>query len=337
MTDRPYTGPKMEARSSPGRYVPQVLRELEVEDLDEEARVYGSRWIEVAGDDGSTSVEEVPLTWKDLFDPQEGDRLMHGPEHGEILRHTASILECLYDARGRDDVAVYDDVRFDWKTPGVKPACPDIAVIPGMKKPQKGKRRPVSFNETKEGTSPCFVLEVTSKRTAKYDRTSKPEIYRQAGVAEIFLVDDLKSPWELSGQRWDAKLGDHVDVVADPRGRLLAETLEVYFSISPSGDDLVMEDARTGEVLLKPVGESRARRAAERQAAEEAEARGAAERQAAEEAEAREKEAKAREAAERQAAEEAEARRKEAKARETAEAKVQELLAKIERLESSDD
>ncbi len=304
----------MEARRSSGSTVGEVPSELELEDLDE-TRVYGSRLVEVEDADGTTRFEEVPLTWNDLFDPQEGDRFMHSPDHSKILRRTGSILDCLYDARGRDDVVVYDDVRFDWKTPGVKPACPDVAVIPGMKKLEKGKRRPVSFNEKKEGTSPCFVLEVTSKSTAKYDRTSKPAIYRQAGVPEIFLVDDLKSPWELSGERWDPKIGTHVELRPGRRGRLLAETLGVYFSISASGDDLVLEDAASGELLLKPVEESRARRAAERQAAEEAEARRkeaeareAAEQQAAEEAEARRKEVEAREAAERQAAGEAEAR-----------------------------
>ncbi len=253
MMDPPYTGPKLEARRRSASTLVEAPRELELDELDEEARVYGSRWVEVEGKDGRVHVEEVPLTWKDLFDPQEGDRLMHSPEHGEILRHTGSILDCLYDARGRDDVMVYDDVRFEWKTPGVKPACPDVAVIPGMKKPEKGKRRPVSFNEEKEGTSPCFVLEVTSKSTAKYDRTSKPAIYRQAGVQEIFMVDDLKSPWELSGECWDPKISDYVEVCPGRRGRLLAETLGVYFSISSSGDDLVMEDAQSGEVLLKPV------------------------------------------------------------------------------------
>ncbi|MCP4660869.1 MAG: Uma2 family endonuclease, partial [bacterium] len=304
------------ARRSPGRYVAEVPRELEVEDLDEQARVYGSRWVEVEDAEGASRFEEVPLTWKDLFDPQEGDRLVHSPEHGKTLRDTGARLDCFYDVQGRDDVAVYDDVRIEWKRPGVDPACPDVAVIPGMKKPKKGRRRPLSFNEKKAGSSPCFVLEVTSKSTAEYDRTKKPEIYRQAGVPEIFLVDELTSPWELSGERRNAKTGGYRKVRPDKRGRLLAETLGVYFSISASGDDLVLEDAATGEVLRKPVAESRARRAAERQVAEEVEAR---------------------EAAQRQAAEEAEARRKEAEARAAAEATVQELLAKIQRLESSDD
>ncbi|MCP4663501.1 MAG: hypothetical protein GY856_49580, partial [bacterium] len=126
-------------------------RELEVEDLDEQARVYGSRWVEVEDADGSISVEEVPLMWKDLFDPREGDRLMHSPEHGKTIRDIGARLDCFYDGQDRDDVAVYDDVRIEWKRPGVRPACPDVAVIPGIKKPKQGERRPKSFNEKKAG------------------------------------------------------------------------------------------------------------------------------------------------------------------------------------------
>ncbi len=339
MMDPSYTGPKMEALKSPGSHVTRVPRELELDDLCEEAvlpeggkgdDIYGSRWVEVEGDDGTTSFEEVPLRWDDLFDPQEGDRLMHSPKHGKTVRDTGARLDCLYDAKGRDDVAVYDDVRIDWKTPGVPPACPDVAVIPGMKKPEKGEESPKSFNEAEEAASPCFVLEVTSKKTAEYDRTSKPAIYRRAKVPEVFLLDEMKSPWELSGERRNPKTGRYLKIRSDRRGRLLAETLGVYFSISASGDDLILEDARSGEVLRKPVMESRARRAAERQAEAAQRQAEAAQRQAAQEAEARRKEAEARQAAQRQAAQEAEARQ-------AAESTIRQLLAKIQRLESSED
>ncbi|MCP3998856.1 MAG: hypothetical protein GY722_27860, partial [bacterium] len=47
MMDPPYTGPEMEARESSGGSVVEVPRELEPEDLDQDARVYGSRWVEV--------------------------------------------------------------------------------------------------------------------------------------------------------------------------------------------------------------------------------------------------------------------------------------------------
>ena len=324
MADPPYTGPKIEARASLGRYVADVPRELQVEDFDKEARVYGSRWVKVEDAGGGSRFEEVPLRWEDLFDPREGDRLVHSSQHGKTLRDIGARLDCLYAARGRDDVVVFDDVRIDWKTPGVRPACPDVSVIPGVK---KGERAPKSFSEKKAGTGPCFVLEITSEETADYDRTEKPKIYRAAKVPEIFLLDEMRAPWELKGERLHPKTGRYRKIRPDRRGRLLAETLGVYFSISASGDDLVMEDVSTGEVLRKPVAELQARQVAERQAAEEAEARQAAERQAIEDAE-------ARQAAERQAADAERRVAEEAEARAAAEATVQELLAEIRRLRS---
>jgi hypothetical protein len=68
-----------------------VPREPEREDQGEEGRsYYGSRWVEALDKDGRTVVEEVPLSWEDLSDPQEGDRLMHSPEHGQTLRNAGA-------------------------------------------------------------------------------------------------------------------------------------------------------------------------------------------------------------------------------------------------------
>jgi Uma2 family endonuclease len=308
--DPTYTGPKIEAHGNldshvADSHVAPVPHELELKDQGEEGRGYGSRWVETLDKDGRTVVQEVPLRWEDLFDPQEGDRLMHSPDHGQTLRNAGARFDCFFDAQGKGDVLVLDDVLITWKTPGVAPACPDVAVILGMKRKwPKGPKAPKSFDEALEGTGPCFVLEVTSRATATYDRTKKPAIYRKAKVPDIFQLDELKSPWELKGERLNPKTGRYLKVRPDGRGRWLAETLGVYFSISADGYDLILEDAVTGEVLRKPIAESRARRAAERQAAVEAEGREA----------------------------EAAARRQEAKARRKAEEENLEMAAEIERL-----
>ena len=71
----------MEARRA-SESVVEVPREVEV---DEKAHVYGSRWVEVETAEGGTRFEEVPLTWDDLFDPQEGDHVPHGDEHHTVI------------------------------------------------------------------------------------------------------------------------------------------------------------------------------------------------------------------------------------------------------------
>lgn len=306
MVEPPYTDPKMEARRSSGSYVVETPREID--ELDEEARVYGSRWVEVETADGGTSFQEVPLTWEDLFDPQEDDHVSHGDEHIDVTSDTRGILKALFRARGRDDVKVCEDMKMFWADAKVAKIAPDVAVAFGVEDPE---RRRDSFNELEEGTRPSFVLEVTSRKTAHFDRGDKPGVYRKAKVKECLVVDRLKSPWTIQGYRLDKSERRQLKIRPDKEGRYLAETLQVYFSIGEDGKGLVLTDAVTGEVLLAPL-----------------EALDAAEQRVAEEAE-------AREAAERQAAEEAEGRRQEAEARAAAEARIQELQAEIERLKAS--
>jgi len=297
MMDPPYNGPKMEARRSSDSSVVEVPREL---DLDKGARVYGSRWVRVETAGGGARLQEVPLFWEDLFDPQEGDHVPHGKEHSDVISDTKGILEAFFDAQGRNDVLVWDDGKMFWADPKLPKISPDLAVVFGIGDP-KGPRD--SFNESREGTRPSFVLEVTSNATAHFDRGEKPDIYRRAKVRECLLVDRLKSPWTLSGNRLDAK-GRWREIRPDKRGRYLAKTLGVCFSIAEGGKGLVLQDAATDEILLNPLEVSRERG----------------------------REAEARKAAERKAAEEAEARRREAEAHQ---AEIQKLMAEIERLKPS--
>jgi len=260
MMDPSYNGPKMEARRSSGSSVVEAPREI---DADKEARVYGSRWEEVETTDGDTSFQEVPLTWEDLFDPQEGDHVPHGTEHADLISETKESLKAFFDAQNRSDVLVCDDVKMLWTDPKLPRVGPDVAVIPGVEDPDRSRD---SFDELREGTRPSFVLEVTSKATAPFDRGEKPDVFRRAKVQECFVLDRLKSPWELKAYRLDAKTGEYLEVVPDERGRYPAETIGVHFSIAESGEALILEDAATGQPLLKPREESVARQAAERRA-----------------------------------------------------------------------
>jgi Uma2 family endonuclease len=331
MVDPPYTGspavgPRMEARGASGG---GYALESPCEALLDEETSYGSRWVERA--DGGVGIQEVPLTWEDLLDPQEDDHVPHGDEHDNVTSDAKGALKSLFRARARDDVKVFGDMKVFWKNPSVSRVAPDVMVVFGVKDVE---RRRESFDEQKEGTRPSFVLEVISRKTAHLDRNKKPGVYRQAKVKECLVVDRLKSPWTITGYRLDATGRRQVKIRPDKQSRYLAKTLGVYFRVAEGGRGLVFEDAVTGEMLLAPLeareAAEQAREAAEqaREAAEQAreaaeQAREAAERKVAEEAE-------AREAAERKAAEEAEAR-------EAADAKVQDLLAEIERLKSANE
>ncbi|MEE8522754.1 MAG: Uma2 family endonuclease [Thermoanaerobaculia bacterium] len=242
------------------------------------ASPWGSRWVEEAGAGGSVRWRERPLTWKDLLDPQEGDVMVHGTLHGQIIRTTAVMLQTWFEARGRNDVLITDDVKMLWGIPGLADIGPDIAVIPDVSDPS---RRRDSFRVVEEGTRPSLVIEVISKSTKKFDEETKPGIYEQAGVRECFLLDPLREPWVLSGQRRSEPGGAYRAMEHDAGGRLVSEATGLRFGVGEGGANLVIEHSVTGERLRSPSEEAVARRAAELEAARQQAAREEAERRAA--------------------------------------------------------
>ncbi len=309
MMDPPYNGPSIETRST-GRSLTVELPSSTGDERPgadiEDPFALGRRWVEVeAGEgQGSRRFREVPLSLDDLRNPQEGDQLTHSLQHGDGISETKERLRCFFHAQGRQDVIVCDDLQMIWDDPALDKIAPDVAVIPAVKDPRRYRK---SFKVREEGTRPVFVLEVSSASTQKFDQEEKPEIYRRAEVEECFLLDQLSEPWQLVAFQLNRSRTAYVEIKADAQGRYLARTLGVYFRISPDGQDLILEDAASGEILRKPIDEMQGRRDAERRADQEAEAR----------------------------RQEAEARRQEAEAREAAEARNRELLAEIERLRGS--
>lgn len=295
--DPPYSGPKVEARQgSSGSYV-RTPREIEV---DPKAQIYGSRWVVVEEPGKKPFCREVPLTWDDLFDPQDGDHVSHGSEHADLIFDIRGMLKALFRSRGRNDVLVCDDMKMFWADPSVSRVSPDIAVTFGLDDPERSRD---SFNEAKEGTRPSFVLEITSKATAHFDRNDKPDVFRKAKIQEVLLLDRLKTPWRISGYRLDA-MGRKRAISKDKQGRVLAKTLDIFFSIAEGGEGVVLTDAQSGKILVPPLA---AQAVAEQRVADLADAQAA--------------EATARALAEQKVAEQ--------------EAKLQELMAEIERLKSS--
>ncbi len=277
---------------------------------------FGSRWVEERTADGSVRWREVALAWEDLFDPREGDVMVHSTLHGRIIRRTAEMLEHWFKSRGRGDVLITDDVKMLWGIPGLDDIGPDVAVIFDVRDPSRSRG---SFDVTEERTRPSLVIEVISKSTRNFDYESKPEIYRQAGVGECFFVDPLVEPWALSGHRLRGPRGSYEPVELEG-GWLVSETTGLRFRIGEDGASLEVEDSASGERLRDLSEEAVARRAAELEAArqraareQEAAARHQAERRAVQEAAAREQAERqaARMAAEKQALEEEVARLKE--------------------------
>jgi Uma2 family endonuclease len=253
-----------------------------------------------------------PLKPEDFLDPQEGDHFVQGTLHHEDAGKAEDIFRRKHAATPH--VLIAYDLKMVWGIPGLPEPCPDVAVIPHVKDPDKPRQE---FDVVREDTRPSFILEVVSPRYRDKDREDKVAIYEQAGIEEYVIIDswlrDEKVAYEVLGFRLVD--GEYVEIQPDPRGWIYSATNDVWIGVSEERDEFFVVDAQTGERIL--LANERAE-AAERQAQTEAAARA---------------EAEARARAEAAARAEAEARaRAEAAARAEAEAQAQALAAEVARL-----
>ena len=89
---------------------------------------WGSRWVYVTSG-GGRRLTQIPLSREDILDPQEGDMMPQSPLHGLHIRDVADRLDRWFLAQGRDDVAVFDNVKMLWGIPGLENPAPDISVV----------------------------------------------------------------------------------------------------------------------------------------------------------------------------------------------------------------
>jgi Uma2 family endonuclease len=257
---------------------------------DEDFFVFGWRYGRFRRADGGVEIREIPLSAEDLLNPRVGDHVVQNNRHAELSILMYNLLERRYEATV--DVMVCFDMKIRWGIRGLKSPAPDVAVIPGVRDKEKFRR---SFHVRQEGALPALVIEVVSgeseddeQRIADYEK--KVEIYERAGVPEYMIVDPqvhLERPLLcLTGYRLDAR-GRYRPIEPDDQGRLLVETVGLWFAVAPDDRDLWLIDAATGERLLSPTEIEAARQAAEERAAREAETRRAAEDRADRETEAR--------------------------------------------------
>ena len=121
---------------------------------------------------------------------------------------------------------------------------PDIMAVKGVD--VAIKRR--SFKTWVEKAVPCWVLELTSKKTAKEDQGDKKELYRRLRVREYFLFDPLDDylPQQLMGYRLVGS--DYQPMKLDEDGGLTSKELGLRFV--PEGDQLAVFDVESGKRVL---------------------------------------------------------------------------------------
>lgn len=184
-----------------------------------------------------------PRNAEDSYPSSDGAPMAETQVHVALIAGLYSLLE--HHFRKWDDVLVAANIFLYWRKGS--PACrkaPDLMVIKGVD--GRSKRR--SFKVWEEKAVPCFVLEITSKRTAREDREGKKRLYRRLGVREYFLYDPLHEYLDppLCGYRiFDGK---YRAVDPDADGGLVSQELGLRFL--PAGEKLTVVEDASGVKLL---------------------------------------------------------------------------------------
>ena len=88
---------------------------------------YGWRYVRRTQPDGTTVIDEIPLTRDDLLYPEEGDFVVQEPWHTQDFTYCYSALTAWFAAQS--DVVVLGDCRVDWGVAGMRPLGPDVVVL----------------------------------------------------------------------------------------------------------------------------------------------------------------------------------------------------------------
>ncbi len=133
-----------------------------------------------------------------------------------------------------------------------------------------GRRRIYKIWE--EGKPPDFILETTSKKTAREDAGKKKTLYAQLGIAEYFLYDPLREWLDPPLRGYRLVDGEFVRLEPDQSGGIASEQLGLTFRlvngelalfVTQTGERLKTGDERAVEAEARAAQEAAARRALE--------------------------------------------------------------------------
>lgn len=170
--------------------------------------------------DGTTVVEQVPLTLEDALHPQEGDTIVQNTVHNRDWRYLQNVAE----SRVADDphALVLADCKVLWED-GTHHS-PDIAVIRGVPAVRGYYSQ---FDVTEEGARLVLIVEVVAPTTRANDVATKVEHYHRNGVRYSVVVDresDDAEPKLIGYERVPRRYRR----MTDEDGRLWLEPLGIF-------------------------------------------------------------------------------------------------------------
>ena len=206
---------------------------------------YGWRDVTTTMPDGAVRTRRVDLTLKDCLHPLEGDHIVHGSDHPEIIRYLVTVLRNhLYKDAG---VLVTDDLGVYWDDPDLDHHSPDIGVFFGAR--DRDRYWP-SFNVATEELKPTVIIEVVSHNVRVNDVETKVDHYHRLEIPYYIIVDQKIEGGRrtLIGYR-DTPTG-YAALPTDEQGRIWIEPLNLW--IEAKDHAVVCCDGATNKPLPGP-------------------------------------------------------------------------------------
>jgi hypothetical protein len=227
----------------------------------------GWRYVRRELPNGKETWDQVPLTLEDRLFPREGDQIPDTPLHHRDREYGNQALRTLYE--GDPEVAVVCDQLIDFDVARIRPMCPDLVVLFGVRVPPE--LRAGTYSVASHGGRAVLSIEFGSPSTRTLDRVRKPPLYYRIGIDKYVFVD--------RGPRGDAlaqlrcyRRGSRtwVQMTPDANGRYDLAPVSALIGVE---QDLVwLYDANTGERIADHAETVREKRSAEARA-KKAEAR----------------------------------------------------------------
>jgi Uma2 family endonuclease len=185
----------------------------------------------------------LPGTTIDPRFPDEDGRPMGDTDfHSEALILLRQALEDYLAGKGGWYVASNLILYWDYHNPNNR-RDPDVLVARGV-----GSHRRRSFRVWEEGTLPCVLFEIASRKTWREDVGEKRRLYAEIGIPEYFIFDPEARYIDPPLQGFRRRKGVYVPMKGARDGSLVSR--ELGLRLVREGILLRLIDRKTGERVL---------------------------------------------------------------------------------------